>query len=313
MESSLPKRYRPKQKPDRPCRDVKFYIPTGAIGIILLLLAEFCFSSSTVFAKLANNLTPVNPHLFVFLRFVIGVVLAAGYLLYTKESFLPQRWDLVIARGVFNTISVSLFYVAITRTSVTNANMLNMTYPVFVFLLAPLVVKEKANSWGWLFLAVTLLGALLVINPRFQSINSGDVYGLMSGMVSGAAIVTLRLARKYESSTIILFYLMLIGTVMTAGLVLPHFNIPAGLPGWYVWAAAVTGVVGQAFITIGYRYIAATSGSLVSASRIIFATILGVSFCGDHLSLQIVLGGTLILWSLVSLSIFGLRHRIQTK
>lgn len=299
--SSLRKRYRHKGPAD------------AAVGIALLLLAEFFFSSSTVFAKLAGAFGPVNPHLFVFLRFALGVLLAAGWLLYTRESFLPHRWDLVIARGVFNTISVSLFFLAIAQTTVTNANMLNMTYPAFVFLLAPFVLREKAHPRGWIFLTITLLGALLVINPNFQSINVGDVYGLLSGMVSGAAIVSLRLARKHESSMIILFYLMLIGTLMTAGLVLPSFHIPSGLAGGYTWAAAVFGVLGQICITIGYRYIAATSGSLVSASRILFATVLGIVFCGDHLTLAIVLGGALILWSLVSLSISDVRHTIQPK
>lgn len=283
------------------------------LGVLLLLLAEFFFSFSTVFAKLANNLTPVQPQLFVFLRFAIGFLLITLYLWAARESFRPQRWGLVIARGVLNTISVSLFFWAIAHTSVTNANMLNMTYPAFVFLLAPLVVKEKTHKQGWWYLLATLIGAVLVIDPRFKAINLGDIFGLLSGMVSGAAIVSLRLARKHESSLIILFYLMLIGMLITAGLVFPHFAVPAGLAGVFVWAAALCGVLGQVLITIGYRYIAATAGSLVSASRILFATILGVWLCGDHLSLQILFGGALILWSLVSLSIFEVRHRIHSK
>lgn len=282
-------------------------------GIILLLLAEFFFSSSTVFAKLANNLMTINPQLFVFLRFALGLLLMTVYLGVRRESFLPERWSLVIARGVFNTISVSLFFLAIANTSVTNANMLNMTYPAFIFLLAPLVIKEKSHSQGWFYLLLTMLGALLVIRPDFQAINMGDVYGLLSGLISAVAIISLRLARKTESTTTILFYLMLIGTVLTAGFVFPHLIIPTGIAGWYLWGAVFCGLAGQALITVGYRYISATSGSLVSASRIIFATVLGVSFCGDNLSLQIVLGGLLILWSLISLSITGPQHRIQPK
>ena len=272
-------------------------------GIILLLLGELFFSSSTVFAKIATNIAPVNPHLFVFLRFALGLILVTAYLWFKKESFLPERWSLVIARGVLNTISVSFFFLALKYTSVTNANMLNMTYPAFVFLIAPLVIQEKSHAQGWLYLCLTLLGAFLVINPDFHAINRGDVYGLLSGAISGAAIVSLRMARKYESSTIILFYLMLIGTLITTGFVFPHFCIPGGVVGLYIWGAVLCGLLGQALITIGYKYIAATSGSLVSASRIVFASILGVSFCGDHLTWLIVLGGVLILWSLISLSL----------
>jgi len=249
----------------------------------------------------------------VFLRFALGLLLMTAYLVVRRESFLPERWSLVIARGVFNTISVSLFFLAIANTSVTNANMLNMTYPAFIFLLAPLVIKEKTHSQGWFYLLLTMLGALLVIRPDFQAINMGDVYGLLSGLISAAAIISLRLARKTESTTTILFYLMFIGTVLTAGFVFPHLIIPTGIAGWYLWGAVFCGLAGQALITVGYRYISATSGSLVSASRIIFATVLGVSFCGDNLSLQIVLGGLLILWSLISLSITGPQHRIQPK
>ena len=66
--------------------------------------------------------------------------------------------------------------------------------------------------------------------------------------------------------------------------------------------SGLSGFVGQIFGTIGFYYLDAPRGSLVTASRILFAGILGVSLFADPLTLKILLGGACIVFSLVGVS-----------
>jgi len=67
----------------------------------------------------------------------------------------------------------------------------------------------------------------------------------------------------------------------------------------YLILSGVSAAAGQVFITIGYRYIEAASGSLVSASRIVFAGVLGVLVFADPFTVPIMTGALLILVSLL--------------
>ena len=271
-------------------------------GVLLLLLSALAFTLSTVFAKLVNRGSSISGIEISFFRFCAGLLFVSLYLLRSRVNIRPNNLRYVLLRAGFNTIAVLLFFTGIQYTTVTNANMLNMTYPAFVFILAPFINKEKGKYIHILFLLMTLAGTYLIIFPDFNTINPGDLYAFLSAIAAGFALTTLREARKYDSSATILFHLMLIGAAISFVLMLPSFIMPQGIILVYLLLSAVTAVVGQGAITVGFRFINAAPGSLVSSSRILFAAALGIAIFGDPLNTHILCGGTLILISLIGTS-----------
>lgn len=271
-------------------------------GVLLLLLSAFAFTLSTVFAKLVNQGSSISGIEISFFRFCGGLIFTSLYLLRSSDTIRPNNARFVFLRAGFNTIAVLLFFTGIQYTTVTNANMLNMTYPAFVCILAPFINKEKVNFMQILFLALILTGTYLIIFPDFNSINPGDLYAFLSAVAAGFALTSLREARKHDSSATILFHLMLAGAVISFVLMLPSFIMPRGAILLYLVISAITAVIGQASITVGFRFINAAPGSLVSSSRILFATALGAILFGDPLNANIFYGGALILISLIGTS-----------
>jgi drug/metabolite transporter (DMT)-like permease len=271
-------------------------------GIILLILAEFCFALATVFAKFITNGTDIPAIEITFFRVSLGVIAAALYMWKTKTSFRPKKVSLVIARAVLSFSALVTFFYAVEHTSVTNANMLNMTYPVFIFLVAPLFNLERLNKSSFLFLVIAMAGIYLVIFPDFSNINKGDIIGLLSGIFAAFAIITLSVAREYDSTVLIVFYLMAIGTICNAIMMAPVFIMPdpGDLP--FLFASGAVGLAGQVFLTMGYKNVSAKAGSMVSSSRIIFAAALGFFFFSEALSLRIVFGGIMIIASIIGIS-----------
>jgi drug/metabolite transporter (DMT)-like permease len=271
-------------------------------GIFLLILAEFCFASATVFAKFIINNSDIPAIEITFFRVSLGTVVAALYMLKTKTSFLPKKKKLVIARAILSFSALVAFFYSVQYTSVTNANMLNMTYPVFIFLVAPLFKLERIHKLSFLFLVIAMTGIYLVIFPNFSNINIGDLIGLLSGIFAAFAVITLSMAREYDSTVLIVFYLMAIGTICNSIMMAPVFVVPklSMLP--MLIASGIVGLMGQIFLTMGYKNVNPKAGSMVSSSRIIFAAALGATFFSDVLSFRIIAGGLMIITSIIGVS-----------
>jgi drug/metabolite transporter (DMT)-like permease len=272
-------------------------------GILLLILAEFCFASATVFAKFITNDSDIQAIEITFFRVSLGVILVTIYMLRTKTSFRPKKVFLVTARAILSFSALVTFFYSVQHTSVTNANMLNMTYPVFIFLVAPLFRLERMNKLSFLFLIIAMAGIYLVIFPDFSHTNKGDLIGLLSGIFAAFAIITLSVAREHDSTMLIVFYLMAIGTVCNACMMAPVFVMPRSSDLPFLLASGITGVAGQVLLTKGYKNVSAKAGSMVSSSRIIFAALLGFFFFSDIISGRIIAGGLMIIASIIGISL----------
>ena len=271
-------------------------------GVIFLLLAEFCFAAATVFAKFLTKSSDIPAIEITFFRFLIGFIISLYYIRTRKFSLRPNRWSLVIWRAVLSTTALILFFYSVQYTSITNANMLNMTYPVFIFMLAPLFWKQKVKAFSVLYLLLTMAGIYMVIRPDFSSINPGDIWGLLSGIVAAFAIITLSMAREKESTIIIVFYLMAIGFLCNGLMMIPVFIVPAGMQYFHLFVSGGFGVLGQTFLTMGYKTIHAKTGSMISSSRIIFASLLGFFIFAEPLTPSIILGGLMIIVAIIGVS-----------
>jgi drug/metabolite transporter (DMT)-like permease len=283
-------------------------VSTGelALGVGLLLLSALLFAVTTVGVKLATQSGPITARTVTFARFAVGFLLVAPYVWLRRVSLVPKSPRWVLMRAVFNALAVSLFFAGIQLTTVSKANLLNMTYPVFVFLFAPFMNREQSPPRYYLYLLLTMIGVVLVMAPRqgmaLEAVNAGDFLAFGSALVAGLAISALRQSRKHDGSLLILFYVMSVGSVVTFLLMLPGFRMPGAVAASYAVGAAVAALLGQVCLTVGYRYISAAGGALVSASRIVFAIALGVMLLGDPLTLRTIAGATLIILSLLGVS-----------
>jgi drug/metabolite transporter (DMT)-like permease len=280
-------------------------------GIYILILAELCFASATVFAKFVTNSSDIPAIEITFCRLILGVILATLYMLKTRTSFIPRKIPLVVARAILSFFALITFFYSVEHSSVTNANMLNMTYPVFIFLVAPLFKLEKLHKISMLFLAMAMIGIYLVIFPDFSHINKGDVIGLLSGIFGAFSIITLSIAREHDSTVLIVFYLMAIGTVCNAFMLAPVFVMPHASDLPFLAASGLAGVLGQVFLTMGYKNVSAKAGSMVSSSRIIFAATMGFFFFSEALSTRILAGGFLIVFAIIGIG--ALRNKTMEK
>jgi len=85
-------------------------------------------------------------------------------------------------------------------------------------------------------------------------------------------------------------------------MLVPVFVMPHASDLPFLLASGLTGVMGQVFLTMGYKDVSAKAGSMVSSSRIIFAATMGFFFFSESLSVRILAGGFMIIDSISGIS-----------
>lgn len=272
------------------------------MGITLILISALCFVSSSYFGKVVTNTTEMTAIVTSFSRFALGAIIMFIYILSTKKTFKPVNMKPIAFRAILNSISLILFSGALQYTTITNTNMLHMTFPVFVILFSPLITKEKIKKSTYLYLCTIMLGSYIVAAPKFSSINVGDILSLLSAIFGAFSIIQLSEARKYNEGYIIVFYVMLIGTFVNIPMAYKDLVTFDSNGLFLVLLTGLLGFIGQVFLTWGYKFVDSTTGSLVSTSRIIFGAVVGILFLSEPLNTRIVLGILLITLSLVGVS-----------
>lgn len=274
------------------------------LGIILVLASALFFAVSSYYGKVVTNITDMTALVTSFSRFVIGTVIMFIYMIYTKKSFKPGNMKPILARAIFNCAGLILFSWSLQYTTITNANMLNMTYPVFVILLAPFITREKNKKSTFVYLSVIMLGSYVISNPSFANANIGDGIAMASAVVAAIAILFLTEASKYNEGYLIVFYLMFFGMFINLPFAyndLAAFDYAGLSP---VLLSAVTGFMGQLSLTLAYRYVDSATGALVSTSRIIMAAAIGFIFLSEPINSRIIFGIMLITSALAGISGF---------
>lgn len=246
-----------------------------ALGCLAILLAEICFYISTIFIRWAKAEVTIDPGYFVFARFLIGFVVVCGVLVIERRDLKPRRYDLLIGRGVFNSIAVFCFFKAVAVTSLAEGNILNMTYPIFLAMLSWFVLKEQRDGVAIGMVAVACGGIWMILAPEQMTPNINNLWGLASGITAAFAILCLNMSRRHHDTETILFYMFGLGSLIMFGLFHDRIFWPNPAEFYYLFWCSAFGVGGQYLLTLGYRYVTAVEGSVLSSSRILMAAVFG--------------------------------------
>ena len=274
------------------------------MGIIILLISALFFSLNSYFGKIAINMTGMSGIVVSFSRFFIGTLGMLVYILLKKKPFKASNMGPIHTRAIFNSFSILLSSASLKYTTIINSNMLSMTYPVFVILLSPMLIKEKIKKSTYIYLILIMTGSYIIANPSFGNVNYGDLLAFISAFSAAISVIYLKVAQEENEGYIIIFYVMFIGTLINIPFVyksLINFDIKGLLP---VFVSGLMGFLGQIFITEGYKYVDSATGALVLTSRIIMSGLIGYIFLSEPLDVRIITGMILVIVSLIGVSGF---------
>jgi drug/metabolite transporter (DMT)-like permease len=252
------------------------------LGCIAVFGSAFCFYLATCVVKwsITSGLT-IAPSFFVFVRFFSGFLTVVLVMLIKKQSIKPKKYKYLIGRTIANCIAVYCFFKGTTLTSVAQANILNMTYPVFIAVISWFSLKEERDITSIVIVLISFAGVWLILDPSRMSFNFNSLWALASGVSAAIAIIFLNLCRKDNDTETTLFFLFGIGSIVIISIFYNKMYIPDAITLKYLLLSALFSVSGQYLLTIGFKYVTAIEGGIISSTRILLAAILGPFIVSD--------------------------------
>ncbi|MCP4745306.1 MAG: DMT family transporter [Desulfobacteraceae bacterium] len=251
------------------------------VGCFFVLSASTCFYLSSATIRWARHYVDTAPAYFVFMRFLLGFIIVCTSLIVKRRSLNANNYVLLIGRAVANTIAVYCFYKAVRITTVAEANILNMTYPVFVAIFAWFFLKKQRNKLDNLCVLIAFAGIYLILGKGQLAIGLRHLWGLASGIGGALAILFLNASRRYHDTETILFYLFGLGTISSYSFFHQAIHWPNAQEVYYLMLCSGLAIAGQYCITFGHRFVTAVEGSIIASSRIPIAACLGPFIAAD--------------------------------
>jgi drug/metabolite transporter (DMT)-like permease len=170
------------------------------LGGWAIFLSAFCFYLSTVVIRWSQAEVVIAPSYFVFARFLLGFLVVCAIMVYRRQPPRPHSYHLLVGRTVFNCVAVYCFYMAVKFTSVAEANILNMTYPVFVALIAWAILRDQRDPVALVMVGVAFAGIWLILAPGKIDFNTANLWGLSSGLTASLSMTYLNVSRQYHDT-----------------------------------------------------------------------------------------------------------------
>jgi len=274
------------------------------LGGICIFGSAFCLYMTTATIRWAKAEVQLDSTFFVFARFLAGFIIICAILLIRRKKLRPQKYALLIGRALFNSAAVFCFFRAASITTAAEANILNMTFPLFIALFFFLFSRVQKDYVGYLMTIIAFIGIWLIVSPDGFSFRLESSWGLASGFLGAIAITILNIVRRYNDTDTVLFFMFGLGMVLIYLLFPETIFIPNWIELKYLLVGGLFGVLGQYLLTIGFKYVTAVEGGVIASSRILIAAIAGPYMVADpHLTLSGWIGAVLILGANVYLTI----------
>ena len=279
------------------------------VGGWAVFASAFCFYLSTVVIRWSQAEVSIAPSYFVFTRFLLGSLVVCSIMAYRRQLPRPRSYHLLLGRTVFNCVAVYCFYMAVKFTSVAEANILNMTYPVFVALISWALLREQRDPVAMVMVVVAFAGIWLILAPGKIDLKTANLWGLASGLSASASMTYLNVSRQVHDTNTVLFFMFGLGALLMFAVFRGDFFWPDSRELYYLGLCAAFGVAGQFLLTIGFRHVTAVDGSIISSMRILLAALLGPFVVGEPFLNATAWVGALLLFGANAL--LAVRRRTQ--
>ncbi|MBT5415314.1 MAG: DMT family transporter [Rhodospirillaceae bacterium] len=170
---------------------------------------------------------------------------------------------------------------AVTMLPLVDAVSLNFTAPIFVTIMASLILRETVRLRRWTAVAIGFGGMLVIVRPGFQEFNLGHLLVMGDAIIWAAAVILVRILSRREPPIVIVSHMFVWVTPLSLIPTLFVWVWPS--PQIWLWmvAMAACSTVGHILAT---RALAAAEASAVMPFdyiRLIFFASAGYLFFGE--------------------------------
>tara|TARA_B100001287_G_C22607266_1_gene493340 strand:+ start:248 stop:1105 length:858 start_codon:yes stop_codon:yes gene_type:complete len=273
-------------------------------GIITLIIATFFLALMDGMSRYMAELYDVlNINMFRFWiigSFVILVSLRGRGVL---RSILKTKQPVAqISRGLLFISSLLMAIYSYTQVGLIVTHALMAVFPLLTVLLSGLFLEEKITRIKIVAVGVGFIGVTIIINPINLEFSFVSVLPLISAVTFAIYAVLTRKVASTDNTETSFFWVSLVSAIAIT-IPSPLFYKPIQLSDLYFLILLCTfSLVGHFLLTNAYRHAEASVLQPFSYFHLFFASIVGIIFFQDPLTISTVAGGGLIVFGGILIS-----------
>jgi drug/metabolite transporter (DMT)-like permease len=282
------------------------------LGVVLKLSSVVLLSCLAACVKYLGDGVPTGQ--IIFVRGVISMAVL-GFIAWHFHGFKILRTERLRShalRSLAGTASMFCWFTALTMIPLADFTAISFTAPLFLTLLAMVLLGERIHAYRWTALAIGFVGVLITIGPHLsfggdspRESSFGVLVAFGAAAFSAAAITTLRSMSGAggEHPLAITFYFSLTTVICSALTAVGGWPMPTPEQWFFIGLSALFGVFGQLLMTMSYRYAEVSTLAPLDYTNLLLAVTLGFYFFDEvpHWSMWIgaplvIAAGLIILW-----------------
>jgi drug/metabolite transporter (DMT)-like permease len=254
-------------------------------------------ASALLFAVMAALIKAAARHLpaaqVVFVRNAVHALLFVPIWWATTDRRLHAP-KLLVLRGVLGLLALEAYAWTLGEMRLADAWILQAMNPVFVALLAPWILGERSGRHVWLALALGLAGAALIVRPGLHVGWWPGLVGVLGGLASGLAYMTVRLLGRSEPPIAVVMAFPLVAGPLSLPFAIVQWKWPTPSEWVVLVLAALAAAGGQILMTVGLKAARAAPATISTYAGFVFAAAMGWAFFAEPLLWTTAIGSLAI-------------------
>ncbi|MBV6645463.1 MAG: DMT family transporter [Cyclobacteriaceae bacterium] len=266
-----------------------------------LNLALLIISSSGVLGRSID----LDATLIIWIRCLLGAgFLLMGCVILKSSLRIKRRRDLAmmaLAAALLSLHWVTYFY-SLQISSVAIGMLSLFTYPVFTAFLEPMFLKTRLSKAHLLLGLITLMGVALLVPviSLDNNITLGVLIGLFSAILYSLRNLMMKVQVADYPGTTVMFYQLAFNVVFLFPTIF-FSSWDTVLPQWapLLFLGLMTTAVGHTLFVRSFSYFTVTTVSILSVVQPVYGIVMGLIFLNEVPGWRAIIGGMLILLTVV--------------
>ena len=271
------------------------------IGIGWMLLTGIFFVAVTGIVRHIGSSLPAIE--MAFIRYAFGLLLIIPALLpLFRNPPTIKRIRFFAVRGFLHSFGVMLWFFAMARIPIAEVTAIGYIAPIFVTIGAALFLGEKLHVRRIISIGIGFIGALIILRPGFQEINSGQLAQLTAAPIFAASFLMAKKMTSSEDSSVIVAMLTIFCTITLAPGALYVWETPSSNEFFWLFLAATSATIGHYTLTRAFKAAPITVTQPLSFLQLVWAALLGVTVFGEAIDPYVIAGGAIVVASVTYIS-----------
>lgn len=226
--------------------------PLTGRGVAMMLGSVLCFGLMAITIRLASQ--QLHPFEIAFFRNLFGLAFTAPLIWRAGFGLLrTHSLRLYLIRCVVGLGAMLTGFWALVHLPLAQAIALSYTTPLFVTVLAVLVLGEIVRARRWTAVAIGFVGVLVILRPGVDGLQFAALVALTSSALSASAAISIKFLSRTEPPDAIVIWMVLIMTPLSLFPALPVWQWPNAESWLWVVLTGGFGTLGHMCLTRAFQ------------------------------------------------------------